>query len=48
MSEPKETAGEYKKRKPHRLSLLSAPIGLVVGVLLTGAAAVWAMPKMMI
>jgi uncharacterized Tic20 family protein len=48
MSEPQETTGEQKQRRTHRLCLLSALIGLVAGVLLTGAAVVWAMPKMMI
>jgi uncharacterized protein (DUF302 family) len=48
MSEPQETTGEPKQRRTHRLCLLSALIGLVAGVLLTGAAVVWGMPKMMI
>jgi uncharacterized protein (DUF302 family) len=48
MSEPQETTGERKQRRTHRLHLLSALIGLVAGVLLTGAAVVWTMPKMMI
>jgi uncharacterized protein (DUF302 family) len=48
MSEPQETTGEQKQRRTHRLCLLSALIGLVAGLLLTGAAVVWTMPKMMI
>ncbi len=48
MSEAQETTVAQKQEKTHRPALLYVSIGLVTGVILTGAAIVTAMPKMMI
>ena len=48
MSEAQETTVAQKQERTHRPTLLYVLIGLVIGVVLTGAAIVTAMPKMMI
>ncbi|MHC4521418.1 MAG: DUF302 domain-containing protein [Planctomycetota bacterium] len=48
MSESQETTKKPIRKKTYRLSFLYILIGLVAGVLLTGAAVVTAMPRMMI
>jgi uncharacterized protein (DUF302 family) len=48
MSEAQESAVAQKQERTHRPALLYVLIGLVTGVILTGAAIVTAMPKMMI
>ncbi len=48
MNEAQETIGNNNAKNTHRHTLLFIAIGLVAGVVLTGAAIVTAMPKMMI
>jgi uncharacterized protein (DUF302 family) len=48
MSEPQTTTVEQQHKQPHRHALVYALIGLVAGAILSTAALVTAMPKMMI